>query len=270
MSFVLFLRRKASILSYSKLYFLYIIELRKKKPRNIIFLGASVSAVFTLLTIFVEFLAYHLQSVFFCKIFGLTTKVAYSCLLYNLALALLDRYLAIVRPLFHRKAVTVKNVLIIQTIGAGVIFFLFKWPYVFGVVPLQCDFVLIEGKIIAVTNAMLISLIVILNVVVYVKTKHYARPDRTVSISFLNDHQPENPDGDEEGQQQAAIQLVSINTTDSTNIAGNDNQQERSEPSLTPAPTCSSATRINENAPRLNMPLQIHGGNRRMEVVLIK
>ena len=64
----------------------------KKKPRNIIFLGASLSAVFTLLTILVELLAYHGQSFFLCNIFGLTTKVAYSCLLYNLALALLDRF----------------------------------------------------------------------------------------------------------------------------------------------------------------------------------
>jgi len=162
----------------------------------------------------------------------------------------------------------VKNVLITQFIGAVVIFFLFKWPYVFGVVPLQCTFILIEGKITAVANAVLISLIVILNVVVYVKTKYYVRPDRTVSVSFLNDQPPGNPDGDEERQQQAAIHSVPINTADSTNN-GSNNQQGRSEPNPSSAPTC-SATGIIANAPRLNMmPLPIHGGNHRMEVITL-
>jgi len=41
----------------------------KKKPRNIIFLGSSLSAVFTLLTILVELLAYQFQSVFFLQDF---------------------------------------------------------------------------------------------------------------------------------------------------------------------------------------------------------
>jgi len=161
----------------------------------------------------------------------------------------------------------VRNVLITQTIGAVFIFFLFKWPYVLAVVPLQCDFVLIEGKITAVINALLISLIVILNIVVYFKTKHYTRPDRAVSVSFLNDHQPDNPDGNEEGQQhQISIHCVPINAADSTN-SGNNNQQGRSELSPTLVPTSSSAPRVNANAQNYNnMPLQIHGGSRRMEV----
>ena len=242
----------------------------KKKPRNVIFLGASLSAVFTLFTILVELLAYHGHSFFLCKIFGLTTKVSYSCLLYNLALALLDRYLAIVHPLFHRRTVTVKNVLNTQTIGVVAIFFLFKWPYVFGLVPFQCDFVLIEGKITAVTNALLISLIVFLNIVVYLKTRHYARPDRIVSVSFLNDPQPGNSAGDEEGQQQqVSFHCVPINNVvDSTNSDNNNQQGRISEPSPTTAPTSLIAPRSNANASHLNTSLQIHGGNRRMEVLL--
>jgi len=75
----------------------------KKKPRNIHFLGASLSAVFTLLTVLTELLAYHFQSDALCKIFALSAGVAYTNLLYNILLALLDRYLAIIRPFYHRK-----------------------------------------------------------------------------------------------------------------------------------------------------------------------
>jgi len=194
--------------------------------------------------------------------------VAYSCLLYNLALALLDRYFAIVRPFYHRKIVTVRNVLIVQTIGAVIIFFLFKWPYVFGVVPLQCDFVLVEGKIVAVTNTLLISVVVILNIIVYIKTKHYARPHRMVSVTFANNRQSNNTNNAEEESQQVAIHLEPSNTADDeTAHTTYGNQQERQES----APQTSPAIRNNTSiTPYQNTPLQVHGGNRRMKVVLVK
>jgi len=133
---------------------------------------------------------------------------------------------------------------------------------VFGVVPLQCDFVLVEGKITAVTNALLISLIVALNIVVYVKTKYYTRPDRTVSVSFVNNHQPINPDDFEDEPQQAAIHLVPIGPNGTNNNSHSNNG--RSEP----APQTTLTTRVtNMNIQHHNTaPLQIHGGNRRMEV----
>jgi len=170
----------------------------------------------------------------------------------------------------------VKNVLIIQTIGAGVIFFLFKWPYVFGVVPLQCDFVMIEGKTVAVTNAVLISFIVILNIAVYVKTRYYARPDRNVSVSFVNNNQPVNPEDFQNEPQQASIRFEPNNASNvgSNNTNTNDNQQGTSnEPSPITSPTTtgiSTSSSVNNNMNLLhnNMPLQMHGGNRQMEVII--
>ncbi len=241
----------------------------KQKSRNVLLLGAFLSSLLALLTHFVEFLAYYYQSDFLCKVFGLSTGVAYTNLLYNLFLALICRYLAIARPMLHRKIVNVKKIIIIQVIGAVVIFFLFKWPYVFGFVPLQCGFILILGKItIAVTNAVLIFLIVILNIVVYIKTRHFIRPDRTVPVPYVNNrHEPINPTDDdvEADPQQATINLAPINsiTADSTNNLCN-NQQVRNKPSTKPSP--SSAPRIHTNASHHNTPLQVHGGNCRMGV----
>jgi len=148
-----------------------------------------------------------------------------------------------------------------QTIGAVVIFFLFKWQYVFGVVPLQCDFVLIEGKITAVTNALLISLVVILNIVVYVKTKYYARPDRTLFVSFVNNHQLVNLDDGDDEPRQVAIHLVPTNSTDGIVNISNGNQQRRSE--SVPLTMSTTRTDIN-NAQNHNTTLQVHGGNRRI------
>ena len=110
-----------------------------------------------------------------------------------------------------------------------------------------------------------VGAIVILNTVVYVKTKHYARPDRTVTVAFLNGHQPGNLDGDEEGQEQTAIHLEQTNTAASTNNS-NGNQQGK----IDPAPQTPIVNRIDTPiATNRNTSLQIHGGNRRVQVTLI-
>ena len=105
----------------------------KKKPRNILFLGVITAGLFTLLTVMLELIAnHHRNPEIFCKISGLGSGVAYTCFLMNLLLALLDRYLAITRPLLHLKIVTVRKVRIIQIIGVIVVFFFIKWPFIFG------------------------------------------------------------------------------------------------------------------------------------------
>ena len=45
--------------------------------------------------------------------------------------------------------ITVRNDCIVQTVGAVAILFLIKWQYLFGIVPLQCGYQLVEAKTIA-------------------------------------------------------------------------------------------------------------------------
>lgn len=207
----------------------------RKKPRNILFLGVILSSLFTLLTVMLELIANHHQNPeIFCMVSGLGSGVAYTCFLKNLLLALLDRYLAITRPLLHRKIVTVKNVRIIQIIGGIVIFLLIKWPFIFGVVPFQCGFLLVEIQTIALHQAILILLCVVLYILVYFKTKQYARPNRVISVSYVSNQQ----------------QSVS-NTLRKSGIS---HQSE--------APSSRSAS-INQNT---STELQVHGGSPRMEV----
>jgi len=214
----------------------------RKKPRNILFLGISTASLFSLITIIFELIAHHHQSPLFCKLNGLGSGVAYTCFLKNLLLALLDRYLAIARPLLHRKIVTVRNVRIIQAIGAIAIFLLIKWPFIFGVVPFRCGFLLVEATTIALHQAILILLCVVLYILVYFKTKHYARPNRVLSVSFTNQNTLEvHHHGDDHDDAQVVINTVEI-----------------TEPS-------SSATFIIQSSSS-SSALQVHGGSRRMEV----
>ena len=160
---------------------------RLHKPRNILWLGVTIANSLTLLTILFEFFASHLQSETVCKIFISVTGIAYTWLLFNLLLALIDRYLAIVHTLAHRKKVTVKRVIITQTIGFVIIVFLIKFHFITGLVPLTCaDKIPEHSKIIAISNILLVSKCLIAHVVVYLKSKRYFnKPEgRELTVAF--------------------------------------------------------------------------------------
>jgi len=137
--------------------------------------------------------------------------------------------------------VTVRNVRIIQAIGAIAIFFFIKWPFIFGVVPFRCGFLLVEATTIAVHQAILILLCVVLYILVYFKTKHYARPNRVLTVSFTNQNTLEVHHGDDHDDAQVVNNTVEI-----------------TEPS-------SSAAFIIQSSSS-SSALQVHGGSRRMEV----
>ncbi len=162
----------------------------KKKPRNILYLGVTTASLFTLFTMMFELIANHHQNPIFCKLTGLGLGAAYTCFLTNILLALIDRYLAIVSSLFHRKIVTVKSVWMIQISVEIAIYISIKWPYLFGIAPLQCGFLMFEAKTIAVQQAFVTFLCVILYILVYLRTKHYTRPNRVVSVAFVNNRRP--------------------------------------------------------------------------------
>jgi len=183
----------------------------------------------------VELIAnHHRNPEIFCKISGLGSGVAYTCLLINLLLALLDRYLTITQPLLHRKKVTLKHVRIIQIIGST----------------FQCGFFPVEFKTIFLHQGILIVLCIVFYILVYFKTKQHTQPNRVLSVSFASNTRQQNPavpirHGDEE-QCQAAVSLKS------------DSNCNYHQPSSSTIHQRTSST-----------SLQVHGGSRRMDVSYI-
>lgn len=212
----------------------------KNKPKNVLLLGASLSGLFALLTIVIELVAYHYQNSFLCKVFCWSSAVGTTCFMYNLLLALLARFLAIVCPLLHQSIVTAKKVRIVQATGVTIIFLLIKGPYLFGVTRLQCNaHPMMEAKSIAVINFILIISCIILNIVVYIKTKEFAQPDRVIVTVSLVNKKPSNLLGDEDEEP--------IKPADGDDGA---------------AASTSIGTVLNQN----NSLLQVHGRNLRLKV----
>ena len=78
-----------------------------KRLHNVIWLGVIVCNLLTLFTVIIELLAYHTQKNNFRLSFVSIMGVGYTCLIYNLVLALAAHYAAIVHPLSHREKVIV-------------------------------------------------------------------------------------------------------------------------------------------------------------------
>ena len=160
-----------------------------KKPRNVLWLGVTFCSVLTLLTILVEFLAHRTENDSICLVFVSTTGVAYTWLLFVLLLALLDRYAAIVHPLWHREKVTVRRVIIGQIGGCSFFILLIKFPFIAQLVPLRCAIFPEQNKIIAITNAILFVSCITAQIVVYIKTRqcfNNSQQNGELSVSFVN------------------------------------------------------------------------------------
>lgn len=157
------------------------------KPRNVLWLGVTFCNLLTLLTILVEFIAHETKNNIVCLVFISTTGVAYTWLLFDLLLALADRYAAIVHPLWHRKKITVQRAIVGQTVGFCSIVFILKFPFITKSVPLYCGICPVHGKVIAVTNMSLLILCIIAQILVYHKTRQYFNNQQSddTSISFV-------------------------------------------------------------------------------------
>ncbi|EFX79837.1 hypothetical protein DAPPUDRAFT_319280 [Daphnia pulex] len=148
------------------------------KPRNVLWLGVTCFNLLTLLTILIEFVAYHTQNNVVCLVFVSVTGVAYTSILFNLLLALIDRYAAIVHPIWHRQNVTVRWVVIGQSIGFVLIVVVIKFPFIAQLAPPYCGYYPVHAKLIAVTNFSLFLSCIVAQMTVYFKTRQYFNSSR--------------------------------------------------------------------------------------------
>ena len=110
-----------------------------RKPRYILKLSTSFSSMFTLFTNVVGIAHFVLwQDHHFCKFYILIVGWSYGTFLLNFLLSLIDCFVAITFPLWHRSKVDPRFVLISLIILHCVLFLAMKWEFIFGVVPLQC------------------------------------------------------------------------------------------------------------------------------------
>ena len=149
------------------------------KPQNVIWLGVTLSNLFTLLTIVIELWFYYTNSVIACLLFVSVTGIAYSCLLYNLLLALLERFALIKRSLWHQKRVTVATTIITQVAGCTVLILLIKWPLIIGFDAFDCRMPMLQAQILVVITVLLVFFCLVAQTVVYREAKQFINNNQT-------------------------------------------------------------------------------------------
>lgn len=228
------------------------------KPRNILWLGVTLANLLTLFTILVELFAYHLRSLATCKVFISVTGLAYTWLLFNMLLALVDRYIAIVYPLWHRKNVSVGRVIAGQGIGAFLITLLIKLPFAIGTIPLECGIIPGHSKIIAVSNFVFLTLCILAQIVVYVKTRRCLGSDNGCDpiVAFVNQTSRQRRENNPDRPSDNAGNSISDRRQHETSSTGSSSKGERTNLE-TNTPTCGFGS---------SLLIRHHGGTRQMEL----
>jgi len=108
-----------------------------------------------------------------CLIFTAIVGISYVAFFLNLLLSLIDRYLAITHPLWHRGKVTVSWVIFWQLFLTIIFALIIKWIYVSGAAQVCCEIPIVAVVTFQVTILVLFVSCFIARVVVYSKTKQF-------------------------------------------------------------------------------------------------
>ena len=143
----------------------------RTKPRNIFLLGLVISNLLASFPVFMEFSYSISPSQELCQMYVATVGLPYALFLTNMLLALVDRYAAIVHPLWHREKVTVRLAVFSQLVASISISVIFKFAYIAQFIPLNCELRLIQLKIIPFILLILFSICIVLQIIVYRRTR---------------------------------------------------------------------------------------------------
>ena len=141
------------------------------KPRNIFLLGLVLSNLSASVPVLMAFSYLISPSQELCQMYIAIVGLPHALFLTNLLLALVDRYAAIVHPLWHKEKVTVRLAVFSQ-LGASIfISIIYKFAYITQFIPLNCVFRLIQLKIVALILLILFLSCILLQIIVYRRTR---------------------------------------------------------------------------------------------------
>ena len=162
-----------------------IIRLRRlhSKPRNIFLLGIIFSNLLTFVPALIEVIYWVLPLDIVCQSYVAVSALPNTLLLWNMLLALIDRYVAIKYPIWHREKVTVRRVIYFLLFSSVFLGFLIKFVFIFGLIQLRCTVWTVHSKVVGLTMAILFVLCVIAHFIVFQQTKTLLQKNRTLCPS---------------------------------------------------------------------------------------
>ena len=142
-----------------------------EKPRNILLLALVVCNILTLLMAIDEIVYYFWPDESVCRLFVTVIEMPYILFFFNLLLSLVDRYVAMARPVWHHNNVTVPFVSFWLVVLNASLALAVNWVYVTGAAELQCQIEMSQAKTLDATLLVLCVSCIVFTVVDYVETR---------------------------------------------------------------------------------------------------
>jgi dopamine receptor D1 len=188
-----------------------------RKPRNIFLLGIIFSYLAFFVPAIIELIYWGMyQDDSVCEAYVAVVSLPHFLLLWNMLLALADRFVAINYPLLHREKMTVCLASCVVCFSSISLPFLLKFVYTFRLIPLRCVMWIVLVKFLLIVLAVLFVLCTALNVVVYRKTKALLRETRTLHPPFTDVVQPSHFRSVEVSSRNNLIQRASTNMNENS------------------------------------------------------
>ncbi len=152
------------------------------RPRHICWLGVTFSSLFAQLLSLNELLSIYIipESKLICWTLTVFAGIPYATLFQNLFLCLLDRFVAITYPIWHKSKVTVSRIVKAQLIGVLLVSVLFKISTFVDdtLTNINCHQQVTHGKTTIFTLTLYVALCLAAQIIVYFKTKMYVVKQR--------------------------------------------------------------------------------------------
>ena len=142
-----------------------------EKPRNILLLAMVICNILTLLMSIDDIVYFFYPNESLCRLFVTVIELPYILFFFNLLLSLIDRFVAMVKPMWHHQNVTVPLVIFWIVVLNAALALALNWVYISGMAELKCQ---IQTSHATTADSVLLVLCVsciIFTIVDYVETR---------------------------------------------------------------------------------------------------
>ena len=170
-------------------YLILRFERLHRRPRNIFLLGIILANLMAFFPALLDTISYYRPASWegsgpMCLVYVATFGLPYAFLLLNLFISLMDRYVAVTHPLWHREKMTVQRAVLSLVIGGLVVTIVTKFVYLTGMSPLTCKLPFIHTKALGGSLVVLFVFCLCAHFAVYKKTRKILQENRAIESSL--------------------------------------------------------------------------------------
>ena len=163
----------------------------KRKAKNMFQMALALCDIFTLSMALIRIVYYFHPSEKLCLVFTSLCALPYNAFFFNLLLSLIDRYVAITHPIWHRNKMSIRFVILWQILLILLLVLAVKWVYIGQFIPLNCEVQFVHTVNSQAIFAIELVLCFAFHIAGYSKAKQLLRSSsRTIGVKITTNANP--------------------------------------------------------------------------------